>query len=285
MATKQTPAVLQQQQTRNLPAQVKGGALSTKLSPAWAKELAEAAKNESAKETPTVTGISFRSGVMSVSGNPIPGNTMTGIVMETAYERCLYEGPFDPGKVKNPICFALSYDGEEMAPHENSLHPQNETCDGCAMNEWGSAGEGRRGKACKEVRRLALIPADTLESTEDIKTAELAMAKVPVTSVKNWSNYVHTVGAVHNVPFWAVISRMTLRPHIKNQFEVMFDIEETVDEDEALAALRQRREHIESFIMAPYPVATEEEETAQPVQKATAPKAPVKSARQSLKKF
>lgn len=254
--------------TPNLPAVQKGGAVA--LPAKWQEELAAAAKDESAKETPSITNISFRSGVLSFGGQPIPNNTMTAIVMQTAYERALYEGPFDPNKVKSPICFALSTDGEDMAPHDNSLHPQNETCIGCPMNEWGSAGEGRRGKACKETRRLALIPADKLESVNDIKTSELAMAKIPVTSVSNWSNYVHQVSAVHNVPFWAVVTRLTLRPHIKNQFEVFFDIAETVDDVEALEALKLKRGYVEPFVMAPYPVATEEEE-AQPQKVAPKP--------------
>lgn len=270
------------QGTKNVPAVQKGGAVA--LPRAWQEELAAAAKDESSKETPSITNISFRSGVLSFGGQPIPNNTMTAIVMQTAYERALYEGKFDPNKIKNPICFALSTDGEDMAPHDNSLHPQNETCVGCPMDEWGSAGEGRRGKACKETRRLALIPADKLESVDDIRTSELAMAKIPVTSVSNWSNYVHQVSAVHNVPFWAVVTRITLRPHIKNQFEVFFDIAETVDEVEALEALKLKRGHVEPFVMAPYPVAVEEEEEAKPVAK---PAAPIKrvGSRISLQKF
>lgn len=237
---------------------------SVALPAEWATELAQAAKDESAKETPSIQNISFRSGVLSVGGQPIPGNTMTQIVVGTAYERSLYDGPFDPNKIKNPVCFALSIDGEEMAPHANSLHPQNETCKGCPMDDWGSAGEGRRGKACKEMRRLAVIPADKLESVDDIKNSELAMAKIPVTSVSNWSNYVHKVGAMLNVPFWAVITRMTVKPHIKNQFEVLFDLEDPVDDVDALTALKAKKAHVEPFVMAPYSMASEEAENVHP---------------------
>lgn len=256
MATKQKPVA----QPTNSVAVRKTTAVG--LPAEWATELAAEAKNESAKETPSITGVSFRSGVLAIGGQPVPNNTMTMIVVGTAYERALYDGPFDPNKIKNPICFALSIDGEDMAPHENSLHAQNETCKGCPMDAWGSAGEGRRGKACKELRRLALIPADKLESTDDIKNSELAMAKIPVTSVSNWSNYVHKVGAMFNVPFWAVVSRLTVKPHIKNQFEVLFDIEDPIEDVEALAALKQKKAHVEPFVLAPYSQASEEAEAA-----------------------
>jgi hypothetical protein len=229
------------------------------LPPEWQAELAQAAKDASAKETPSVSSISFRSGVMAYQGQPVPGNTMPCIIVGSAYERALYEGPFDPNNPKNPVCFALTTDGENGKPHENSLKPQNATCAGCPNDEWGSAGEGRRGKACKEIRRLALIPADKLQSAADILNAELASAKVPVTSVGNWSNHVHKVAAVHNMPVWAVVSRISVKPHIKNQFEVFFDIEDTIEDVEALTALKTKVAHVEPFVMTPYSMATEEE--------------------------
>lgn len=236
-----------------------GGAVA--LPEEWKKELAAAAKEASAVETPSITNVSFKSGVLAVGGTPCPGNTMTAIVVGSAFERALYDGPYDANNPRSPICFAITKDGEDSRPHENSLHPQGSaaegTCKGCPMDEWGSAGEGRRGKACKEIRRLALIPADKLESSADIINAELAMAKVPVTSVKNWSNYVHKVGSTLDVPFWAVVSRMSVKPHIKNQFEVLFDLEDPIEDVEALTALKKKVAHVEAFIMAPYSVATE----------------------------
>jgi hypothetical protein len=235
----------------------------------WKKELAVAAKDASATETPSIQNLSFRSGVMSLVGTPVPGNELECIAIGTAFERCLYDGPFDPNKIKNPVCFALTFDGENGSPHENSLHPQHETCKGCPMDEWGSAGEGRRGKACKEMRRIAVIPADKVESADDILGAEMAMAKIPVTSVRNWSNYVHQISATQNRPYWSVTTKMKVSPHIKNQFEVTFDMGDTIDDGTALQALKQKRALVEPFVMAPYSMATEEPEPP--------PKAPPKA--------
>jgi hypothetical protein len=230
----------------------------------WAAELAQAAKQVSAEETPSSGAISFRSGVMSYQGTPIPGNELECIVVGSATERALYDGPFDPNKIKSPVCFAIykNDDDEGVGPHENSLHPQNETCAGCPMNEWGSAGEGRRGKACKELRRIAVIPSDKLESIEDIRTAEMAMAKVPVTSKQNWSNYVHKVAATLSMPYWAVMTKISVRPHIKNQFEVLFDLSDPITDVEALTALRDKVATVEPLLMTPYSRATEEDEQA-----------------------
>jgi hypothetical protein len=248
------------------------------LPQAWRDELAQEAKQVSAEETPSISNISFRSGVMSYQGTPVPQNTMSCIVVGSAYERALYDGPFDPNKIKSPICFAITKDGEDSTPHENSLHPQNEKCSGCPMDEWGSAGEGRRGKACKEQRRLALIPTDKLESADDILASEMVMAKVPVTSVRNWSNYVHSCSAKYSVPYWAVVTSISVKPHIKNQFEVSFATEDTVDDIVALEALKTKRGLMDAFVMAPYSRAVEGEQPA-------APPPPPKSKAAIKKKF
>jgi len=253
--------VAKKQETKEL---VVRSTTAVALPESWRQELAEEAKATSAQETPSVQNLSFRSGVMSFGGTPVPANKLSCIVIGTAFERTFYDGPFDPNKIKNPVCFALTTDGEGAAPHPNSLHPQHETCNGCPRDQWGSAGEGRRGKACKETRRLALIPADKLESAQDVLASELAMAKVPVTSVRNWSNFVHKVGAMYSVPFWAVVATIEVKPHIKNQYEAVFEVAQQIDDVAILQALKTKRALVEPFVMAPYGMATEEAEVAEP---------------------
>ena len=65
-----------------------------------------------------------------------------------------------------------------------------------SMDEMGSVGkidprkQGNKGKACKERRRLAIIPAAAIKDGE-IAKAELAVLSLPVTSLGNWGNYVN----------------------------------------------------------------------------------------------
>jgi len=132
------------------------------------------------------------------------------------------------------------------------------------MDEWGSAGEGRRGKACKETRRLALIPSDKVETIEDIENSELAMARVSVTSVNNWSNYVHKVSAVEGMPFWFAITEISLAPHPKNQFEVSFKLVDTIDDPDAMSAIRKKVNAVDGFVLAPYSMASDKEEEVKP---------------------
>lgn len=267
MATKPAP-------TKNLPAVQQKRALA--LPKDVMDELAAAAKEASANETPATSNISFKSGVMTIGGVQVPDNQLDGIIVGSAYERALYEGKYDPGNPKSPVCFALSKDGREMGPHEDCTDPQGDEeglCHGCPHNEWGSAGEGRRGKACKEVRRLAIIPADKLESAEDITKAEMAMAKIPVTSVQHWSNYVHTLSAGYSVPFWAVVTTIAVQPHIKNQFEVLFEFSDEIDDVAALQAIKNKRVTAEKFLLEPYSPNPEE---PTPPPKATKPTPTIK---------
>lgn len=253
--------------TPNLPAVVKPGGMLAKLDEATRNELMEAAKEASAVETPQSSAISFRNGQMTIGGAPVPDNNMNFIVVASVHERALYDGLYDPNKPRSPVCFALSTDGRDMGPHEASENPQGDEdgkCFSCPMNEWGSAGNNRKGKACKEIRRLGVIPTDKLESAEDIIGAEVATAKIPVTSVGNWATYVQTLSTGYNVPFWAVITNISVAPHIKNQFEVSFDFADEIDDVPALRAIKAKREDVLKLLMEPYSPNAQEEAAPPP---------------------
>jgi len=251
---------------------VQEGSTAVALPAEYMAQLAQDAKDTSAVETPSVSALSFKSGILAYQGQAVPVNAMQCVAVDTAFERCYYDGPYDPNKIKNPVCFVLSSDGEDEAPHGNSSAPQSTSCTGCPKNEWGSAGEGRRGKACKEIRRIALIPTDKLQSPDDILASEMVMAKIPVTSVSNWSNHVHKANALHSMPFWAVVTKLHLKPHIKNQFEVCFDVVGPISSIEALEAIKKKRLMAQSFLLAPYDGSAEEEKPAAPAKETKASK-------------
>jgi hypothetical protein len=147
-----------------------------------------------------------------------------------------------------------------MVPHENVLNPINKTCKGCKYNDWGSDPRpGSRGKACKEIRRLALIPYQEGLTEEDITNAEVALAKIPVTSVKHWANFVNLVGAKHNRPPWAVAAKISVKPHAKTQIEVGFELLGLMP-TELLSVLNAKREATVPVMMVPYDSKAESEE-------------------------
>lgn len=227
-----------------------GGAVA--LPPDLAAALAGAAKDAAAKERPKVGRISLKSGVMSYNGGDIDDNNMDVVIVGATHRHVFYSGPYDENNVANPDCFALAEDEEDMAPHENVTNPVNATCKGCANLEWGSAGGGRKGKACKQTRRLVLMPTSALSSVDDVLAAELAILDVPVTSVGNYGNLVNTVAATTSLPVWAVVTNVKVRPHKRNQFEVVFAPMKTINDEHLLRAIMKRRDDALRIALVPY---------------------------------
>lgn len=195
----------------------------------WEEELAKYAKAEGESERPQLSRISLRGGVMKYMDQVIKGS-LNVVVIANIVEHSYYKGRFDPNKPEAPDCFAFSETGEEMVPHEKSFAKQNDHCDGCPQFEWGSDtnSPSGKGKACKEKRKLLLLPATSIE---DIKSAELAIMDLPVMSVKNWSVYVAGLTAGEGIPSFAAITEIWVDPDPTAQFKVRFKFAGRVSEN------------------------------------------------------
>lgn len=287
MATKPTPAraatpaaapqtVAQTAQTppapATLPATAPNASTALALPTDLANELASYAKDAAAKERPSVSKISLKSGVISYGGQPVAGNNLDVIIISAVYKNTLYKGRYNPDKVENPNCFAIGTDGEDLAPHENVAEPENETCHGCPMSEWGSDPQGGRGKACKEGRRLILLPANALDDLEAVRTGELAILDMPVTSVKNWSNLVNALAA-EGRPSWSVVTNVRTVPDAKTQFKVVLTAVQKIDDVEAIRAIKARMNDALRIALTPY------DETATAADQAAAAAASAKTGR------
>lgn len=207
--------------------------------------LAEQAKQAAAAERPSLSKISLKGGILSYGGAAVKDNRLDVIVLAATYRNTFYAGRYDPNNIKNPNCFALSETDKDMAPDAVVTDPVNATCDGCPNREWGSDLNGGRGKACKESRRLVLLPASVLTDPDPvnaIKTGELAILDLPVTSVKHYSNYVNILASSVGLPVWACVTEVLVKPNAKTQFEVNFrGIKAAADTDAIIDALEGRK--------------------------------------------
>lgn len=218
----------------------------------WDDELAkfavDAAKGESLVGSGTF--VSFKGGRLSIGGQPIKDNKMDVVVVDYIHENLYFDSKFDPDTPTPPACYAFGRDDKSLTPHEQARERQSDSCAGCPQNEWGSADTGK-GKACRNVRRLALISANGL--TEDsVLTGELVYAKLPVTSVKGWSQYVNEVAAAYRRPPFGVVTEIAVIPDEKTQFKVKFTSKGTVP-NELVGAMMKRRETVMAGIEFPYP--------------------------------
>lgn len=214
-------------------------------------ELAKMAEDsvKAEKESLQTTFLSTKGGVLTYHGNAIAGNKLACVILAAPIERLFYSSRYDPTKITPPDCFAIDATATGMKPNASSPAPQHATCEGCPKNEWGSSLSGGKGKACRETRRLLLIPADALTSAEEVKTAEVAALRPPVTSLKNYATYVQTVAATLRRPLLAVISEVAVVPDPKTQFKVTFSMVKAIDDQDVVAALIGRsKDEIEKAI-------------------------------------
>lgn len=232
----------------------------------WDEALAAKAK-KAQKVASNVGGgggnfLSFKGGKLAYKDAKIPGDAMDCIVLSAVAENNFFEGRFDPKKPQSPLCYAFgSPDGEddEMKPHDavfKAGNNQADMCANCEHNEWGSAEKGR-GKACKNVVRLALIPASVLKEKDveaAIKAAEVAYAKLPVTSGKNWSGYVGTLDDKHFLQF---ITKLSVVAGEEDYFSVEFEAVEEID-GPAIGALLAKSDKEDANIGFEYPVFEDE---------------------------
>lgn len=224
----------------------------------WEDKLAQYAV-QAAEEESNLGGkfLSLKAGRLTLDGVPCAQNKLDVIVTAHTTEFAYYEGKYDPGNPKPPVCYAFGVDEQTMAPHEKASKPQNDNCFHCPKNQWGSDPEGGKGKACKNTRRLALIPADTVNDPEKIMAAEEIYVKLPVMSVKNWAKYVNDVAAQFRRPPFGVITTLSTEPDAKSQFKVTFNFKDKVP-DNAIGQMVERHEASAKSVGFPYPTASDE---------------------------
>jgi hypothetical protein len=208
--------------------------------------------------------LSLKGGFMTYQGGQVPENRLRCVIIDAIAENQFYTGKYDPDNPGGPACFAFGrkYETGElimpklMAPDKAYVvKPIHDTCSGCPNNEWGSADVGK-GKACKEVQRLALIVEGDLE--KDIEGAEEAYLKVPVTSMKAWAGYVRMLtDTMHKAPAQVVTEITQAKdadPRAQPGWHLEFKFVADVDTD-ALGAILAKYDIITKKIAFPYTAA------------------------------
>ena len=93
-----------------------------------------------------------------------------------------------------------------LIPSSNSPNKQADTCSSCPNNQFGSSPTGR-GKACKNTRLLAVMPADAIESEDE---APVWIMAIPPTSLKAFDNYVSTLSSRYKTIPLGVVTQITM---------------------------------------------------------------------------
>ena len=234
-----------------------------------------------ATQVPVTAGgksLSIKGGVFS-QGDQQLGTMLCAIILDSVALNKYYEGDYVDGAKAVPKCYAYGFPPEEMRPHVESMqqhmdvfYPQTLNpatgevgpCSKCKWNEFGTASRGA-GKACKNVDRLALIPAGMFVQQRggfgyDLKlftdpqhfaTIELNKMDLPVTSVKNYREYSNRIIQETGRPPWGVITVIELAPHPKFQTEVKFHLQELIPSD-LFPVMRDRYVNTHAGMIEPF---------------------------------
>lgn len=126
------------------------------------------------------------------------GKAIKVVVLDFMSVNLYYDSAYDRDNPKPPACFAIGPNPRTLVPSENSPAKQAEKCGICPLNEYGSALTGK-GKACKNTRLLAVVPANAPED-------DVWLLSIPPTSIRFWDKYVAQVSAEHGVDVAQVIT-------------------------------------------------------------------------------
>ena len=115
------------------------------------------------------------------------------IVIDFAWFMVHYPGVYNSNNPQKPNCFAVGRENPEkgeLKAHEDVVTPQGPDCMVCPKNAWKSAPSGN-GKACKNQRRLIIVPPDFDENTEPMTMY------VSPGGLKNFDKYVSRLNNEH----------------------------------------------------------------------------------------
>ena len=121
------------------------------------------------------------------------------VIVDFVTTHSFYETEFDKNNIVPPGCFAIGTDPKAMIPSKNSPNQQSDACQGCPMNEFQSAANGK-GKACSNNRLLAVLPPDADEDTP------IWLLSVSATALKAFDSYVQGVVRVFGMPPISVVT-------------------------------------------------------------------------------
>lgn len=127
-------------------------------------------------------------------------DTLEVVIVDFIGMNTYYEGAYDKDNIAPPTCFAIGQVITDMAPSDNAPVKQSDVCISCPMNAFGSSGTG---KACKNMRRLAVLPPDA--DADD----PLWIIDVSPTGLKSFDGYVRSVASKLSMMPIGVVTTIT----------------------------------------------------------------------------
>lgn len=171
--------------------------MSTDLVSIQAKLKAELAMTKDTVQAPSGRRISTKGKVFTMPDGKSGTGPIQAVILDFRNFNKYYTANYNPQDIKPPICFAINKT-LDMKPHEDVAEAQAESCAECPHNQWGSAPNGGKGKACRNTVRLAITPPDASASDEPM------IIDVSPTGLRSWSALVNALSAEGLLPVQVV---------------------------------------------------------------------------------
>lgn len=229
------------------------GGTKTNALAKWDEALAKYAKGSKAQQqTAGTTGnlIGIRAGIMTYKGEKVDGGKMNVVITDDIFVNAYYADKFDSDNPRSPDCYAMGRDAKALAPTDEVTKKQSETCDVCRWNQYGTADTGK-GKACKNMRRIAIIPEGALKA--DIATADTAYLQVPPTSSGPIGKYIGDLNDSFNRPAFSVVTEIKVEPDEAVQVKVSMSLKYQIEDGDQIGELIEKHERETKDIMWAWP--------------------------------
>lgn len=138
--------------------------------------------------------ISVKGKVFTLPNGASSDGPMDCVILDWVTANTYFEGIYNPKDIKPPACFAIANKPSEAAPSDKAPKPQAETCADCPKNAWGSDPQGGKGKACKNTRKLLIVPVKADEKTQPW------VIGVSPTGLKHFDKYINSLGDLGTHP-------------------------------------------------------------------------------------
>lgn len=165
----------------------------------------------------------------NVGDDAPPAQYIEGVIMASQYCNAYWDKPMGEGDAA-PTC--ESRDGMS-GWYLESGEMMERSCRTCRYNKMGSAGEGKKGKACKNIVKLMML-TDAFALPVEIK--------VPTMSVNNFSRYLAGEIVPRGLKIWQTTTKLSLKEAVNGSgikySQIVFECTGRVD-DQQIEALKQ----------------------------------------------
>lgn len=150
-----------------------------------------------------------------------------------AVSKTFYASKFEEGSDAAPDC----YSNDGVTPAADAPNRQAPSCAACPHNVWGSkmTEAGKKTKACADVRRTAILPAEDLDYSA-------ILLRIPAASLADLADYGRQLKR-RGIPYTAVVTKLSFDPDASYP-KINFQFERVLEREELLKVAEKLKEPV-----------------------------------------